>query len=181
VIPAKTPLGECFRRHGSDKGWPHCMDLIYHRLFPDRDAPLRILEVGLADGQSARAFAEFYPNAHYLGFDREPCARINADRIEVHQVEQTDIVGLWRAIGDRTFDLIIEDAEHVWPKQVTTLAVLWPAVRPGGFYVIEDVSVFDTGRFNSRDALAVFGGTFHNLNDSDYPDGGQLYVVRKPA
>ncbi len=177
--PARTEMGEVLRRHGSDKAWPHCFDEVYGKLFPDRDAPLDILEVGLADGQSVRAWREYFPNARILGFDVEPCARINSDRIEVHQVEQTDVVGLWQHIGTRKFDWVIEDAAHLWQKQIITLVLLWPALKPGGWYCLEDVAALNTGAFSYHEGLGAFRGEFMNLNTTEYPDGGQLFLTRK--
>ena len=52
-----------------------------------------------------------------------------------------------------TFDVIVDDGDHSWGSQQRTLLALWPRLRVGGLYFIEDVlwdavraSVHDTGR-----------------------------------
>lgn len=181
VPPARTPMGEKLRLHGSDKAWPHCFDQIYSQLFPDPLAAIDILEVGLAGGQSIRGFRDHFPNANIMGFDIEWCERYSSDRIECHTVEQTDVVGLWTHIGQRRFDWIIEDAAHLWDKQILTLSILWPALKVGGYYCIEDVATYETGGFRFPDCLGHTNGKFYNLNapEDGYFDGGQLFVVRK--
>lgn len=186
IPPAKTPLGEILRRHGSDKAWPHCFDEPYTRLFPDPAKVTHVLEIGVAGGASLRAWREYFPNAHVVGVDQEPDVHRHAgERIECHQIEQTDLVGLWdRAVAGRRFDWIIEDAAHLWDKQIMTLAILWQALKPGGYYCLEDVAGMkyppDGGGFCYPEALKVFNGAHFDLNGGDYFDGGQLFVVRRP-
>ena len=38
-------------------------------------------------------------------------------------------------------DIIIDDGSHRFHDQETMLLTLWPRLRPGGFYVVEDVLV----------------------------------------
>ena len=38
------------------------------------------------------------------------------------------------------FDVIIDDGLHYDETQMTTLENLWSRVRPGGYYIIEDVT-----------------------------------------
>ena len=37
-------------------------------------------------------------------------------------------------------DLVIDDGDHSWAGNTKTIEALWPLVKPGGWYVIEDVS-----------------------------------------
>jgi hypothetical protein len=38
-----------------------------------------------------------------------------------------------------TVDLVIDDDGHTMGQQIATLEELWPAVRDGGLYVVEDL------------------------------------------
>ncbi len=172
-------MGDFLRLHGSDKAWPHCFDVFYSKLFPDPAAPLSILEIGLDHGGSIRAWADYFPNARIIGIDQEDCTRFASHRIEVHQIEQTDLIGLYRVIGDRKFDWIIDDASHIWNKQIMTMVFLWPALKVGGWYCIEDVAECHHGNFSYREALGALRGEFVSLADADYPDGGQLFYARR--
>jgi hypothetical protein len=37
------------------------------------------------------------------------------------------------------FDIIIDDGSHHWNHQITTLQQLFPFLKPGGFFVVEDI------------------------------------------
>ncbi|PHH79423.1 hypothetical protein CDD80_4876 [Ophiocordyceps camponoti-rufipedis] len=43
------------------------------------------------------------------------------------------------ATADGLFDLVIDDGGHTMKQQITSLERLWPVVKPGGLYVIEDL------------------------------------------
>jgi hypothetical protein len=181
IPPAKTQMGSVLRAHGSDKAWPHCFDVFYSTLFTDRNAALDILEIGLADGQSVCAWRDYFPNARIMGFDVEPCERLSGERIECHQVEQTDLCGMWQFIGSRRFDWIVEDAAHLMPKQILTMVYLWQALKPGAYYCLEDVAGCDYKGYSYPAALACFKGEYHDLATPEYPDGGHLFVMRRPT
>lgn len=57
--------------------------------------------------------------------------------------DQADVGFLQRFAADTTadglFDLVIDDGGHSMEQQIVSLERLWPAVKPGGLYVIEDL------------------------------------------
>ena len=58
-------------------------------------------------------------------------------------VDQADHEALWGLLGDHDLselDLVIDDASHSFGPTLASFAGLFPKVRPGGFYVIEDWS-----------------------------------------
>src|SRR5262249_41394179 len=65
------------------------------------------------------------------------------DTVRPHYaVDQGDKVQLAEIMDsefpDDPIDLVIDDASHVWDKTVASFEVLYPRVRPGGQFVIED-------------------------------------------
>ena len=68
-------------------------------------------------------------------------------RIRIKSANQSDAAELTSAISEflpspgahGLFDLIVEDGSHMHRDQQMNLAVLYPLVRPGGWYVIEDI------------------------------------------
>jgi hypothetical protein len=66
-------------------------------------------------------------------------------RIVLHTANQSNATDLeqfassLRAAALNDFDIIIEDGSHIHRDQLRTLGALFPFVRPGGWYVIEDV------------------------------------------
>jgi predicted O-methyltransferase YrrM len=65
------------------------------------------------------------------------------DRVRIHPgVDQADRAVLAtiveREFGDQPLDLVVDDASHLYGPSVATFEVLFPRLRPGGAYVIED-------------------------------------------
>jgi hypothetical protein len=130
-------------QHGTDKSSRHHDYLnFYDGIFSRRrQAPLKILEIGVLNGASVRTWQDYFPNALIVGCDIDPMARRWAsERVEIEYMDQSNLEDLVR-IGRKhgPFDLVIEDGSHLWEHQTTTLRTLFPFVRPEGWYVVEDL------------------------------------------
>jgi SAM-dependent methyltransferase len=136
-----TILDEIGRRHGTDKS---SLDHDYLRKYefflrPFRDEPLTFLELGVYQGASLRAWAEYLPRARVVGVDIEPRALERAGgRIEVliGDLSQTAFLESLIPLAPK---VVVDDASHWWPDQLRALFVLYPALPPGAVYVVEDV------------------------------------------
>jgi hypothetical protein len=130
-------------RFGTDKASRHHDYLnFYEQVFaPRRREPLTLLEIGVFNGASLRTWREYFPNARIVGADIEPLARRwRGDRIEIEYMDQSNLEDLTRvAMKHGPFDIIIEDGSHLWEHQITSLKTLYPFLRPGGLYVVEDL------------------------------------------
>lgn len=47
------------------------------------------------------------------------------------------------------FDLIVDDGSHIPSHQLLSLIALWPLLKPGGNFAVEDVETSYWGRFTS--------------------------------
>jgi hypothetical protein len=58
--------------------------------------------------------------------------------VHFERCDQSSMQSLQR-IGDKhgPFDFVIDDGGHTMKQQITSLATLWPYVKPGGIYVVE--------------------------------------------
>lgn len=129
--------------NGTDKESNHHYGDAYESLFPDRTAVRLMMEVGVADGSSLLSWRDIFPNALCVGMDIHSAARLDGltpdkDRIEFHLGDQCQRVDCLNAAGVRKFDLIVDDATHQLDHTLLTLYWLWPYVRPGGMYVVEE-------------------------------------------
>ena len=128
---------------GTDKSSRHHDYLnFYEQTFARRrHEPLTLLEIGVFNGASLRTWREYFPNARIVGADIEPMARRwRGDRIEIEYMDQSNLEDLTRvAIKHGPFDIIIEYGSHLWEHQITTLKTLYPFLRAGGLYVVEDL------------------------------------------
>lgn len=138
-------LGAILTRHGSDKDASHGYGPVYDSLFPDRGAVRLVLEIGVENGRSLRAWREAFPEAHVVGLDLRGYPNSPDGRIECHKGDQRNPGDLLRAAAGRRFDLVVDDASHVLADQLLSLFVLWPHLAPGGFYVIEELDAGPSG------------------------------------
>jgi len=136
-------------KHGTDKWGPHFYTPIYHGLFCHlRDQPIRLLEIGVggyyqlkgAGGASLRMWAEYFPNGQITGIDIAE-KRLTLDpRVTVCRGSQDDSAFLKKVSDERgPFDIIIDHGSHVPKHVVTSFYILFPFLKDGGIYVIEDV------------------------------------------
>jgi len=118
-------------------------------------APRRIVEVGIYDGGSTALFLELARPEKLLTLDvkEHGSAALEAflarhpqgDRVaNYYGVDQADAARV-RAIvdsefGDDSIDLVVDDASHRVGETRATFNALFPRVRPGGTYLIEDWS-----------------------------------------
>lgn len=142
-------MAEIFRSHavfneagqhinGTDKQSNHHYGDAYESLFSDRDAVQLVMEVGVADGSCLCAWRDIFPNALVVGMDIHPSDRAHGERIEFHLGDQRSRKDCERAAAGRQFDMIVEDAVHWTDHTLLTLYWLWPYVKPGGIYVVEE-------------------------------------------
>lgn len=121
---------------GGDKGTQHSYIEIYSdHIDPDTDS---LLEIGVYKGQSMAMWKEYLPHATVIGLDIE-VPRFGYD-IDVRKADATDPVAVERALGDMTFEVIIDDGSHRLPDQVSSFHLLWDRVKKGGAYFIEDIA-----------------------------------------
>ena len=135
-----------------------------------------MMEVGVADGNSLLAWRQVFPNAVIVGLDHNATAfgATVIDRVEFHLGDCRVQRHCEMAAYGRDFDLIVDDASHQIGDIFMALLWLWPFVRPGGLYVIEDLPSQLCHRFAS-----MVGG---EVIDTTGPFGGNepLIVLRKP-
>lgn len=101
---------------------------------------LSVLEIGVLQGESLKAWADIFPHATILGVDIEPVEIIPSNpRIRTYQTDAGDYKLMSEFRNQFVFDLVIDDGSHDINDQLAALFALWPGVKSGGYYVIEDI------------------------------------------
>jgi hypothetical protein len=135
------PLTSLGMKYGTDKV-SHGFCFFYHyQLVEVREAIRKVLEIGIFRGSSIQMWREYFPNAVIHGFDVLHYSVQVPDRVCLHQGDQTSRESL-RQLLDATgsdFDLVIDDGGHTMEQQQVSLGFLFPHVRPGGMYIVEDL------------------------------------------
>ena len=136
-------LDELALKYGTDKGpTDHDYTPFYEQyFFTMRYQPITLLELGIWRGASLRMWREYFPNAKIVGLDRLKVAEIAGLRIERQIVGEQDDPRLIEALGNQhgPFDVIIDDCSHISSKTIASFQLLWPHLKDGGLYVIEDL------------------------------------------
>jgi hypothetical protein len=128
-------------QHGSDKVH-HGFTAFYDRVLePVRAQVKTLVEIGVLEGASLCMWRDYLPNAQIHGMDITPLRLDAGERVRLYQGDQTnraDLAGLAFQFGEQA-DVIVDDGGHTMGQQQTTLAALFPSVRPGGIFIMEDL------------------------------------------
>ena len=133
--------------YGTDKYGEHDYTPVYQALMrPWRGKPVRLLEIGVGGytgflgGESLRMWESYFRRGRIYGIDVYDKTALSGGRVKVLQCSQVDaqrLDALAREIGP--FDFIIDDGSHLNAHQIATFGILWPHLKDGGTYIIEDV------------------------------------------
>jgi hypothetical protein len=108
---------------------------------PLRDRPIRLLEIGVAGGASIRMWLDYFRRAEIVGVDISD-SLFRAERFTYVVGDQSSrefwAEFLWRYSA---FDIIIDDGGHQNQQVVTSFECLWPYVKSGGFYAVENLPI----------------------------------------
>ncbi len=137
-----------------------------------RGLNLTILEIGVFEGESTKIFAEYFNNSRIIALDLnlQDINFINHSNITYLQCNQADKGALDKIVQDycpNGIDIIIEDASHIGYFSQITYSVLFPHLKSGGLYIIEDWGTgywddwLDGNRFHPI-FLAAFDGQVPN-------------------
>jgi hypothetical protein len=136
-------LNAIFRECATDKGARHSYGIVYEFLLRDfRNRPFTLLELGVGSGGSLRAWERYCPRAKIIASDIDPAARKFASpRTAIEIVDHHDRAALAGLQKHAPLDFIIDDGDHKPCAVRTAYDVLWPLLRVGGVYVIEDLEI----------------------------------------
>ena len=168
----------------------------YFRLFAD-ECPRRIVELGVERGGSTALIALLAEPDLLLAVDvapevpaqlaefieRKGLTRSIVTAFGIDQSDAPTIRDLVELhIAAEPVDLIIDDASHVLGSTRTSFEVLFPRLRPGGLYVIEDWAsdcAVAAGLHDEMQTWASFDDRFETVRDL-HPSDGQTAGTRRP-
>jgi hypothetical protein len=191
-------LDDLSARYGSDKwGGLHWYTPHYMNHFsPLRYDPVQVLEIGVGGykyescgGESLYMWQRFFPRGLVYGMDLYPKPGVRGPRIRTIEGDQNN-PGFLRSLAAEfgPFDIIIDDGSHVNEHVRTSFEELFGCVRPGGYYVIEDLHTSYWPEFggeappcSSRTTIGLLKDLLERLHVSEYAgedlDGTHLSEV----
>jgi hypothetical protein len=101
----------------------------------------RVLELGVREGTSLLMWQELFPRGLVVGVDNdaEGTAVWPKSAVGIRDGQDSPAMAeTVRALSPEGYDLIVDDASHVGELTARSFGLLWPMVKPGRWYVIED-------------------------------------------
>lgn len=138
-----TQIAEALNLSYSDKASMHSYHTVYAHIFQDMEIN-NFLEIGLflndLQYTDLDAWEEIFPSANIYGGDIKEAQLFDRGRIRMTYLDQDDAESQNNLLVEFPvqFDVILDDASHVHESTISTFESLFPTVRTGGVYLIED-------------------------------------------
>lgn len=158
---------------GADKGsFYHNYTEIYAKYFASiKNDPIKFLEIGIYKGASVKMWEEYFKNAdlHFMDITLANCQYFS-QRSHYHLCNQESVPALEKFIQvtGGNFDVIVDDGGHTMNQQVTSFKVLFPHVKSGGMYIIEDLHTSYWSSFSDKKPLNTMAFLKSLLDDVNF-------------
>jgi hypothetical protein len=110
----------------------------YERIAAELGPAASVLELGVAEGESLRLWQHLFPDGQITGVDCADGSTWPEGTVKVLASHDSPALP---GLLDGPYGLIVDDGCHVGPVVRRSFDLLWPVVRPGGYYVVEDWQV----------------------------------------
>jgi hypothetical protein len=121
---------------------------------------------------------DFFINSTIIGLDINLSSLIfRPDGFQVYEVDATNKLALDNILKDEKFDFIIDDGSHLLEHQIASFNILFPRLKDGGVYFIEDIVNVDQNKsliFNLNPNLKI-----HDLRNVKGRSDDVLAVINK--
>lgn len=132
----------------------HYYTKIYDSYFRKlKNRSIKFLEIGIFQGSSVRMWEDYFPKAelHFIDITYDYMV-LQPTRASLHLCDQSkkeDLTALIEKIGGE-FDVIIDDGGHFMDQQIISFETLFPHLKSGGLYVIEDLHTSYWPKYNGN-------------------------------
>jgi hypothetical protein len=190
-------LFELVEKYGTDKTLSNYTPT-YSKLFePIQDKVTSILEIGLGTlnpeipssfagniqhfdfykpGGSLRVWRDYFSKAQVYGIDIAKDCMFSEERIKTFLFDSSEREYCDYYLDNLEFDIIIDDGNHDPKYQVKTLRNLFPKLKEGGIYIIEDIG----GYPGTEELLIEYLEEFEELTKGyDVVNKGNHIVIQK--
>jgi hypothetical protein len=146
--PKYETLLELAPSYGTDKHYGHnYFGLVYDKILSPLKYDIKtLIEIGIFDGDSLLLWRDFFENATIVGVEKymehsmkilgnKDLSRLDLLHLDASKEENLDLI----TTKYTSVDVIIDDGSHKMFDQQIALAKLFKALKPGGFYILEDL------------------------------------------
>jgi hypothetical protein len=169
--------------------WHHYLPLYdhYFESFRRRERPVRLLEIGVAEGGSLQLWRGYFgPKSVISGIDINPaCGAFDGeDGNRVRIGSQADPKFLRDVVGQMGgVDIVIDDGSHENALTRASFDTLFPLLSDGGLYVVEDLHTsywrnFGGGYYGHTGFLSVCKRLIDDIHHWYHPNGQMISAAR---
>ena len=169
----------------TDKITLHQYDKYYFQFFYHLlDKPIRLLEIGVEDGNSFLLWENLFKNAEFfvgIAYGKNN-NQLNINKLKKTNIfygDQSDTIFLNKIkdyFQEKKFDIIVDDGSHVPYHQFFTFETIFDSLlKEDGIYVIEDI---ETSYWNSTNPLPTIYGTYTIENGGIYNKGSLIEKLK---
>ncbi len=155
-----------------------------------RRKKINFLEIGVGGyqnpavgGKSLRMWKRYFPFGNIFAIDIYDKSALQEDRIKIFkgsQVDKSFLKEVVEKIGD--IDIIIDDGSHINEHVIETFKILFPRLKEGGIYAIEDTQTSywknyggDSENLNNPNTLMnFFKSMADSLNNKEFINPGYI-------
>jgi hypothetical protein len=144
----------------------------YEKYIPfNRDEKIKILEIGILEGESLCTWKNYFNNSEIVGIDINPyCEKFKCENVKVEIGSQFDGYFL-NMVGEKygPFDIILDDGSHMNEHVIYSFKNLFKYVKPNGVYIVEDSTTsywnsFGGERYGKHTIMEYFKGLVDEVN-----------------
>ena len=137
---------------GTSSGEKHNYTAVYEKYFdPIKSNPIKLLEIGIWDnrfkGASPKLWHRYFTNLDFVGFEIQSVSKVLETELgcRVFIGDQFIADDLNKCVDEMggDYDIIIDDGVHKFDAIRTSFEILYPTVKKGGYYIIEDIHAND--------------------------------------
>ena len=161
---------------GTCHKWVHYFEIYERYVNKFRNKNSTYLEIGVQRGGSLDLMHEWLGEAIIVGIDIDPgCKSLEQtghndyfkNNHKIHIGSQEDVAFLTEvATQHKEFDIIIDDGGHTSDQQIISFKTLWPYLKFGGVYIVEDLHCSQYWpRFQDNRSTITFLQFAHGLSE----------------
>lgn len=139
--------------HNDLNKWKHYFEIYDENFSKYRNKEITIIEIGVFRGGSLKLWRNYFGSqAKIIGLDIDPsCKQYESENTKVYIGDQKDKNFLRSIlIENGSPDIIIDDGGHTSNQQISSFNILFPELKLGGTYLIEDTHTSYCKAFHDR-------------------------------
>ena len=177
-----TNLKKYVRQLVTGHGYSHYYSIV------NRNRVKNLVEIGSYEGASGLVFSAYFDKANIycldLTFKNNKLKYKNAKKIKIDQLNKKDLKRfIIKNKLKNKIDLVSDDGAHLNEHIINSFEVLFPSLRKGGYYFIEDINLnrnkkaYNLFKSNKYRKIAKIKIVKSNLNKDTQSEAPQNYLI----